>query len=196
MTTTTTTTSLRTAQPTATDEDSGFESQSKLGSSSSRPITAAVTEWLKRANSPNLFIMPSATSDDDDDEEDEDDASVCNEPSKNLQGNPMPALSVNPGAEDGCQANRGEFAKPADRAGTRVCETVDEMKAKRSRKSRSAKRKTTKNRKKNQENEQGESVCCIFFFIILSHFVQTFRLTLQPWHEQAHRTLLGSPTRQ
>lgn len=44
-----------------------------------------------------------------DEEDDDDDASVNNEPSKNLQGNPMPALSVN-----GDEARCGKFASSSD----------------------------------------------------------------------------------
>lgn len=127
-------TDATTTRPSATDEDSDFDSQSKpLSRPSSRPITDAVNEWLnKRANSPDLFVTSSATSDnddqheddDDDDDEDEDDddyqdeddddASVSNEPSKNLQGNPVPALSVNGGADER-PPSLGKFATTADR---------------------------------------------------------------------------------
>ncbi|XP_014203357.1 uncharacterized protein LOC106635741 isoform X2 [Copidosoma floridanum] len=124
-TTTMTTTGTKTitdtavAQP-AIDEDSGIESQPKPTEVSGRPISDAVNEWLKRVNSPDLFITSSATNDiddDDDDEEDEElDAAVSNEPSKNLQGNPMPALSVNGVAEER-EPSRGKFVSPDHRAG-------------------------------------------------------------------------------
>lgn len=74
------------------NEDSGFESQTRF---SDHPITDAVTQWLRRANSPELFITAMnggsglAESDMEDDELDD------SELSKNLQGNPMPALSAN-----------------------------------------------------------------------------------------------------
>ena len=89
----------------ATNEDSGFESQTQL---SDYPITEAVTEWLRREKSPDLLITSAISMDC---EEDEDD--VDEEPPKNLQGNPMPALSVNSGADNATlsrAANCGEFA--------------------------------------------------------------------------------------
>ncbi|XP_063992733.1 uncharacterized protein LOC135170656 isoform X2 [Diachasmimorpha longicaudata] len=67
-----------------TPEDSGFESQTHF---TEHRITEAVTQWLSRANSPDLFA--GLNNDSDDDEPDD------IEPSKNLQGNPMPALSAN-----------------------------------------------------------------------------------------------------
>lgn len=91
------------------NEDSGFESQTRL---SDYPITEAVTEWLRRANSPDLFIT-SAVSGNRDETEDEEE--VDEEPPKNLQGNPMPALSANSGADDAVALLRttscGEFAR-------------------------------------------------------------------------------------
>lgn len=57
-------------------EDSGFESQTRKRSR--RPITDAVTEWLRRANSPEIFVTN--LSDSVSEEEDDDD-----EPPKNLQ---------------------------------------------------------------------------------------------------------------
>ncbi|XP_076681625.1 uncharacterized protein LOC143375891 isoform X4 [Andrena cerasifolii] len=93
----------------ASNEDSGFESQTRL---SDYPITEAVTEWLRRANSPDVFIT-SAVSVEGDVTEDED--AVDEKPSKNLQGNPMPALSANSGADDAAALSRtascGEFAR-------------------------------------------------------------------------------------
>ncbi|XP_017763163.1 PREDICTED: uncharacterized protein LOC108552962 isoform X1 [Eufriesea mexicana] len=90
----------------ATNEDSGFESQTQL---SDYPITEAVTEWLRREKSPDLFIGSAISMDC---EEDEDD--VDKEPPKNLHGNPMPALSVNSEADNtalSCAANCGKFAR-------------------------------------------------------------------------------------
>lgn len=89
----------------ATNEDSGFESQTQL---SDYPITEAVTEWLRREKSPDLFITSAISMDCEEDEDDMDE-----EPPKNLQGNPMPALSVNSGADNATlsrAANCGEFA--------------------------------------------------------------------------------------
>ncbi|PBC25756.1 hypothetical protein APICC_08502 [Apis cerana cerana] len=89
----------------ATNEDSGFESQTQL---SDYPIMKAVTEWLRREKSPDLFITSAISMDCEEDEDDMDE-----EPPKNLQGNPMPALSVNSGADNAalsCAASCGEFA--------------------------------------------------------------------------------------
>ncbi|XP_018346762.1 PREDICTED: uncharacterized protein LOC108751181 isoform X1 [Trachymyrmex septentrionalis] len=92
------------------NEDSGFESQSRL--SKKYPITAAVKEWLRRANSPDLFITSASTSES---ETDEDDEEMDATPPKNLQGNPMPALSANSGVDNVTLLSRtascGEFAK-------------------------------------------------------------------------------------
>lgn len=97
------------------NEDSGFESQTRLPK---YPITAAVTEWLRRANSPDtLFLTSASTSDSDTDEEDDDDEEMNGKPPKNLQGNPMPALSANSGVDNSVTttlsrtASCGEFAK-------------------------------------------------------------------------------------
>lgn len=97
------------------NEDSGFESQTRL---SKYPITAAVTEWLRRANSPEtLFLTSASTSDSETDEEQDDDEEMDAKPPKNLQGNPMPALSANSGVDNNVSmtlsrtASCGEFAK-------------------------------------------------------------------------------------
>ncbi|XP_043480535.1 homeobox protein 2-like isoform X2 [Leptopilina heterotoma] len=69
-----------------------------------RPITEAVTEWLRKADSQDLFVtttgLESETdSDDIDDNEEHDESDEVNDenltrkPPKNLQGNPIPALS-------------------------------------------------------------------------------------------------------
>ncbi|XP_012523067.1 uncharacterized protein LOC105829003 isoform X2 [Monomorium pharaonis] len=90
------------------NEDSGFESQTWL--SNKYPITAAVKEWLRRANSPDLFITSGSTSESEMDEDEE----MDEEPPKNLQGNPMPALSANSSADNimlSRTASCGEFAK-------------------------------------------------------------------------------------
>lgn len=87
--------------------DSGFETQTR------RPvyhITEAVTEWLQRANTPDIFITATMISD----SSDTDDEDLKDEPSKNLQGNPMPALSVNSMIDDrvsSCMPNYSKFAK-------------------------------------------------------------------------------------
>ncbi|XP_054015678.1 uncharacterized protein LOC128896348 isoform X3 [Hylaeus anthracinus] len=82
------------------NEDSGFESQTRL---SDYPITEAVTEWLRRANSPDVFITNASGSESEDE--------VDEEPPKNLQGNPMPALSANSGADNVALSGCGEFAR-------------------------------------------------------------------------------------
>ncbi|XP_076643869.1 uncharacterized protein LOC143354050 isoform X2 [Halictus rubicundus] len=89
----------------ACNEDSGFESQTRH---SDYPITEAVTEWLRRVNSPDVFITSTIT---DSETEDEDEVE---EPPKNLQGNPMPALSVNSCADNlvlSRATSCGEFAR-------------------------------------------------------------------------------------
>ncbi|XP_011694424.1 PREDICTED: uncharacterized protein LOC105453857 isoform X2 [Wasmannia auropunctata] len=93
------------------NEDSGFESQTRL--TKKYPITAAVKEWLRRANSPDLFVTSASTSESETDEDD--DEEMDGEPPKNLQGNPMPALSANSGVDNVTSLSRtascGEFAK-------------------------------------------------------------------------------------
>ncbi|XP_043588509.1 serine-rich adhesin for platelets-like isoform X3 [Bombus pyrosoma] len=76
----------------ATNEDSGFESQTQL---SDYPITQAVTEWLRKEKSPDLFIASAISMDCEEDEDDMD-----QEPSKNLQSNPILALSASSGADN------------------------------------------------------------------------------------------------
>lgn len=92
------------------NEDSGFESQIRL---SEYPITAAVKEWLRRANSPDLFVTSASISESETDEDDDEEMDV--KPPKNLQGNPMPALSANSGVDNVTLLSRtascGEFAK-------------------------------------------------------------------------------------
>ncbi|XP_003426502.1 uncharacterized protein LOC100678667 isoform X2 [Nasonia vitripennis] len=152
-TTTKTTTTTLTGTITAADEDSGFESQSKHGYSD-RPITDAVNEWLKRANSPDLFITSSATSDED--EEDDEDASISNEPSKNLQGNPMPALSANGAGAEKREASRGRVAETGESStGSSNDEAVRSggPSLKGSRNVRGARRKGAKSHRRNQESQ-------------------------------------------
>ncbi|XP_060829268.1 serine-rich adhesin for platelets-like isoform X2 [Bombus pascuorum] len=89
----------------ATNEDSGFESQTQL---SDYPITQAVTEWLRREKSPDLFIASAISMDCEEDEDDMD-----QEPSKNLQSNPILALSASSGADNTALSRAaicGEFA--------------------------------------------------------------------------------------
>lgn len=91
------------------NEDSGFESQTRL---SEYPITAAVKEWLRRANSPDLFVTSASTSESETDEDDDEEMDA--KPPKNLQGNPMPALSANSVVDNvtlSRMASCGEFAK-------------------------------------------------------------------------------------
>lgn len=91
------------------NEDSGFESQTRLPKK--YPITAAVKEWLRRVNSPDLFVTSASTSESETDEDDDEEMDA--KPPKNLQGNPMPALSANSGVDNAtlCTASCGEFAK-------------------------------------------------------------------------------------
>ncbi|XP_033309471.1 serine-rich adhesin for platelets-like isoform X2 [Bombus bifarius] len=89
----------------ATNEDSGFESQTQL---SDYPITQAVTEWLRKEKSPDLFIASAISMDCEEDEDDMD-----QEPPKNLQGNPILALSASSGADNTALSRTaicGEFA--------------------------------------------------------------------------------------
>ncbi|GAB1863764.1 hypothetical protein CAJAP_04843 [Camponotus japonicus] len=92
------------------NEDSRFESQTRL---SEYPITAAVKEWLRRANSPDLFVTSASTSESETDEDDDEEMDA--KPPKNLQGNPMPALSANSGVDNVTLLSRtascGEFAR-------------------------------------------------------------------------------------
>ncbi|XP_078052362.1 uncharacterized protein LOC144478396 isoform X2 [Augochlora pura] len=92
----------------ACNDDSGFESQTRH---SEYPITEAVTQWLRRVNSPDVFIT-STISDSETEDEDE-----VEEPPKNLQGNPMPALSANNRADNlglSRATNCGEFARSSN----------------------------------------------------------------------------------
>ncbi|XP_034952367.1 uncharacterized protein [Chelonus insularis] len=92
----------------ASNEDSGFESQTRY---SDHPITNAVTEWLRRANSPEMFVTSTLN---DEEGETEDDELDDSEPPKNLQGNPMPALSANSCVNDTTSlrpASYDEFAR-------------------------------------------------------------------------------------
>lgn len=93
------------------NEDSGFESQTRLPKK--YPITAAVKEWLRRVNSPDLFVTSASTSESETDEDDDEEMGA--KPPKNLQGNPMLALSANSGVDNAtllsCTASCGEFAK-------------------------------------------------------------------------------------
>ncbi|XP_066581882.1 uro-adherence factor A-like isoform X2 [Prorops nasuta] len=84
-------------------DDSGFESQT-VGSH--YPITEAVTEWLRKSSSPEIFktYEPSTESETENDYDEEIEERIRveanKEPPKNLQGNPMPALSANGGADN------------------------------------------------------------------------------------------------
>lgn len=71
---------------------------------SDHPITDAVAAWLERTKSPEMFRVPIPISDNSDDsdfsETEIDDGDPIKQPSKNWQGNPMPALSVSNGSID------------------------------------------------------------------------------------------------
>jgi hypothetical protein len=157
MTTATTTT---TTTISVTDEDSGFDSQTKI-EASTRPISSAVNEWLKTAKSPNLFVMPMTTSEEDlnddeeeeEEEEEEEDASVKNEPPKNLQSNPIPALSVN-GCADERGTIRGKIARANSRSGDKdedAAKALNNASSKRNRRTKRAKKKRAKSFKLNVE---------------------------------------------
>ncbi|XP_012250787.2 uncharacterized protein LOC105683061 isoform X2 [Athalia rosae] len=77
---------------------------------SDHPITDAVTAWLERTKSPEeMFKVPMRTSESDDSDLSETeifDDDPDEQPSKNLQGNPMPALSVSNGSIDKGQRTR------------------------------------------------------------------------------------------
>ncbi|XP_012150366.2 uncharacterized protein LOC100883750 isoform X3 [Megachile rotundata] len=125
----------------ASNEDSGFESQTRL---SDYPITDAVTEWLRRANSPDIFITSNVSGDSE--TEDEDD--VDEEPPKNLQGNPMPALSANGGVADNASLSRttscSEFARISN---VKSQEQPEATNAGSSRKKRDAKKRSGERRR-------------------------------------------------
>ncbi|XP_051157476.1 uncharacterized protein DDB_G0284459-like isoform X2 [Leptopilina boulardi] len=100
-------------------EEEEDEEKLKQEGKVNRPITEAVTEWLRKADSTDLFVTTGLESetdsnDDNDDDEEEDDENLTRKPPKNLQGNPIPALS-----SKGCVnkellmhlANCGDFAR-------------------------------------------------------------------------------------
>lgn len=174
---------LRTSQDNTTEgsnEDSGFESQTRL---SKYPIMSAVTEWLRQANSDDLFITSASTSEN---ETDEDDEEIDAKPSKNLQGNPMPALSANSGV-DSFTASRtascGEFAK-ANNNSTTVNQTeVDSISSRsigrRKRDANGAKRKTKRIDKRNRnvdEKTQNQLVSSLVSCNRLENLVTAVRL--------------------
>ncbi|XP_034187943.2 uncharacterized protein LOC117607866 isoform X1 [Osmia lignaria lignaria] len=124
----------------ASNEDSGFESQTRL---SDYPITDAVTEWLRRANSPDIFITSNVSVDSE--TEDEDD--VDEEPPKNLQGNPMPALSANSGVADNASLSRAASSEFARISNVKVQEQLDAANGGGSRKKREAKKRSGERRR-------------------------------------------------
>lgn len=103
-----------------------------------RPITEAVTEWLRKANSPDLFITSNLESET---ESDEDDENVKGKPPKNLQGNPIPALSSNGSNNELLLC--GEFARTKQR---------EELKNT----SGSRSKRNSKNKKKTKNNSKFE----------------------------------------
>ncbi|XP_032691504.1 uncharacterized protein LOC116854068 isoform X3 [Odontomachus brunneus] len=112
------------------NEDSGFESQTRLPK---YPITAAVTEWLRRANSPDTLFLTSASASDSETDEEDDDDEMNAKPPKNLQGNPMPALSANSGVDNSVTttlsrtASCGEFAKSNNNNNINNISTIDRV---------------------------------------------------------------------
>lgn len=105
----------------ACNDDSGFESQTRH---SDYPITEAVTEWLRRVNSPDVFITSTMTESETEDEDEE----QVEEPPKNLQGNPMPALSANSRADNlglSRVTSCGEFARINNNGNVKVLDQPD-----------------------------------------------------------------------
>ncbi|XP_011505259.1 PREDICTED: uncharacterized protein LOC105368052 [Ceratosolen solmsi marchali] len=130
-------------------ENSGFDSQTKIDSSV-RPISSAVYEWLKTTNSSDLFVTSLSESDDNLDEEEEeeeedvdDDTSMNNEPPKNLKSNPIPALSVN-GCAGEREASLNKFANTNSRSknsGENTAKVLNNAAFKRNKRAKRAKRK-------------------------------------------------------
>ncbi|XP_020279022.1 uncharacterized protein LOC109852349 isoform X2 [Pseudomyrmex gracilis] len=174
---------IRTSQDNTTEgsnEDSGFESQTRL---SKYPIMSAVTEWLRQANSDDLFITSASTSES---ETDEDGEEIDAKPPKNLQGNPMPALSANSGVDNftvSRTASCGEFAK-ANNNSTTVNQTeVDSISSRsigrRKRDTKGAKRKTKRIDKRNKnvdEKTQSQLVSSLVSSNRLENLVTAVRL--------------------
>ncbi|XP_014478044.1 PREDICTED: uncharacterized protein LOC106746230 isoform X2 [Dinoponera quadriceps] len=147
------------------NEDSGFESQTRL---SKYPITDAVTEWLRRANSPDTLFLTSATDSETDGEED--DEEMNGKPPKNLQGNPMPALSANSGVDNGVittlsrTASCGEFAK-SNNNNINSVRMIDRAETNGKRKNDATRRKAAKridkrNSSRSADEKQSVVACC------------------------------------
>ncbi|XP_043250964.1 uncharacterized protein LOC122396523 isoform X4 [Colletes gigas] len=133
----------------AMNEDSGFESQTRV---SDFPITKAVTEWLRRANSPDVFITNVSNTDNETEDEDE----VDEQPPKNLQGNPMPALSANSGADNAVLSRAtsyGEFARISNVKGQEQEASNGGLRKKRDAKKRSGERRRVRHVEGKLENE-------------------------------------------
>jgi len=177
----------------SSNEDSGFESQTRL---SEYPITTAVTEWLRRVNSPDLFVTSgSASSDSETDEDEEMDA----KPPKNLQGNPMPALSANSGVDNvtllSHAASCGEFAKTNSNDDTKIDQVeADAMLTSTGRRKKDAKvmkrkSKTKKIEKRNrnvdEKTTQSHLVSSLVSCDRLKDFVTAVRLRNIPKHNVA-----------
>jgi len=172
----------------SSNEDSGFESQTRL---SEYPITAAVTEWLRRVNSPDLFVTSGSTSDSETDEDEEMDA----KPPKNLQGNPMPALSANSGVDNVTLLSRaascGEFAKTNSNNNIKIDQMeADSMLTSTGRRKKDAKimkrkSKTKRIEKRNRnvdEKAQSYLVSSLVSCDQLKDFVTAVRLRNTPKH--------------
>jgi len=172
----------------SSNEDSGFESQTRL---SEYPITTAVTEWLRRVNSPDLFVTSGSTSDSETDEDEEMDA----KPPKNLQGNPMPALSANSGVDNVTSLSRAascsEFAKTNSNNNTKIDQVeADSMlistgRRKKDTKIMKRKSKTKRIEKRNRnvdEKTQSHLVSSLVSCDQLKDFVTAVRLRNIPKH--------------
>ncbi|XP_046753317.1 uncharacterized protein LOC124416372 isoform X2 [Diprion similis] len=91
------------------DVDVGKQEVNVVSKGSDHPITDAVAAWLARTKSPEMFRVPMPISDCDDSDLSETeiyDGDPNKQPSKNLHGNPMPALSVSNGSIDNCRRTR------------------------------------------------------------------------------------------
>ncbi|XP_046606247.1 uncharacterized protein LOC124298381 isoform X1 [Neodiprion virginianus] len=91
------------------DADADTQEVNAASKRSDHPITDAVAAWLERTKSPEIFRVPMPISDSDDSDLSETeiyDGDPNKQPSKNLQGNPMPALSVSNGSIDNCRRTR------------------------------------------------------------------------------------------
>ncbi|XP_033219583.1 uncharacterized protein LOC117174509 [Belonocnema kinseyi] len=140
-----------------------------------RPITEAVTEWLRKANSPDLFITSNRDSEtESDEEEEEEDENVKGKPPKNLQGNPMPALSAN-GSNNELLLLCGEFARTNQREEPRTSSSGS--RSKRNSKNKKQMRKRNKSSKFEdkilKKQMQTEKIDCCSGTVRISNFQES-----------------------